>query len=312
MWLYRLAPAGVLAAFLWGGCTTVHHSVLLPQPASSGNWRERPPLGYQARADRRNLAAGDTLRFEALRVVVLAISTDHPAPATAIAQLALSDPAGREERAVPAGAAFNWRGYHVAVVAIGKPGELGAGLVSLEVAELGSLPGAVSASPVAGGAELRLRIPQEIRHITLHHSGDAQPLRPEDDPVAKLRALQSWGASDRNWWDVPYHFLVDLQGRIYIGRDWRYMGETNTTYDPRGHLLISVLGNYEIQEPTAGQLAAIADLMAWAITRFGVPLERIGGHYNYADTDCPGRYLRRYLEDGTFNRMVQARLAAAR
>ena len=127
--------------------------------------------------------------------------------------------------------------------------------------------------------------------------------------MEKLRALQTWGARDRNWWDVPYHFLLDLDGRIYEGRDWRYMGETNTTYDPTGHFLISVIGNYGRQEPTAAQLSSIADLMAWALDEFDLPLDRIGGHYNYAsNTGCPGTHLRKYLEDGTFRRMVAARL----
>jgi len=86
------------------------------------------------------------------------------------------------------------------------------------------------------------------------------------------------------------------------------MGETNTEYDPNGHFLITVIGNYEKQEATAAQLAAIADLMAWAVRKFDVPLDNIGGHYNYAKTDCPGKNLRKYLEDGTFRRMVAARL----
>jgi hypothetical protein len=86
------------------------------------------------------------------------------------------------------------------------------------------------------------------------------------------------------------------------------MGETNTTYDPEGHFLISVIGNYERQEATPAQVEAIANLMAWAVSRFEVPVDRIGGHYNYAQTGCPGKQLRRYLEDGTFRRMVLARL----
>ena len=40
-------------------------------------------------------------------------------------------------------------------------------------------------------------------------------LQPHDDPVQKLRGLQSWGATARNWWDVPYHYLLDLEGRVY-------------------------------------------------------------------------------------------------
>jgi hypothetical protein len=48
--------------------------------------------------------------------------------------------------------------------------------------------------------------------------------------------------------------------------------------------------------------------MAWALKEFDLPLERIGGHYNYANTSCPGQHLRKYLENGTLRRMVAARL----
>jgi len=196
----------------------------------------------------------------------------------------------------------------VAIVAIYGPGELGAGLVALEVATLASVPPEVASSLVAGGAALRLRIPHRITHVTLHHTGDSRPLGPTDDPVARLRGLQSWGAAERNWWDVPYHYLLDLEGDVHEGRDWHFMGETNTTYDPSGHFLISMIGNYDQQEPTPAQLAAIADMMAYALRSFNLPLEKIGGHYHYAETGCPGKYLRRYLEDGTLRRMVAERL----
>ena len=161
-------------------------------------------------------------------------------------------------------------------------------------------------SPAA--LELRLRVPHRITHVTLHHTGSPEPLKPTDDPREKLRGLQSWGARDRNWWDVPYHYLIDLEGRIYEGRDWHFMGETNTTYDPEGHFLISIIGNYGRQEPTQAQLESIADLMAWALSEFDLPIDRIGGHYNYAPDGLPGKELRKYLEDGTFRRMVSARL----
>lgn len=279
-------------------------------------WEAQRPLGYAADADRRNLRPGDRLTFHDLVVEVVATEVDSAttaAPPRAAASgdvvvLRLQRGDAREERRVREGGAFAWEGYRIAVIAIYGPGELGAGLVALEVATLASLPPAVAAADSAGGAALRLRVPHRITHITLHHTGSREPLRPEDDPVEKLRGLQAWGARDRNWWDVPYHMLIDLDGTIYEGRDWRYMGETNTTYDPRGHFLISVIGNYGRQEPTQSQLEAIADLMAWAAARFDVPLDHIGGHYHYAETSCPGEHLRRYLEDGTFRRMVEQRL----
>lgn len=304
--------AGVLAlvsALLPDSIAAQVHAELPPGVIPHAEWQAQPPLGHAADADRRNLRPGDRLEFRDLAVTVIATDVDSAGDGVAdVARLRLVRDNAREVRTVREGAAFNWQGYHIAIVAVYGPGELGAGLTAVEVATLDSVPPEVAKSTVAGGAELRLRIPHEITHVTLHHTGSPEPLRPDDDPVQKLRGLQSWGARDRNWWDVPYHFLIDLEGTVYEGRDWRYMGETNTTYDPAGHFLISVIGNYARQEPTPAQLDAIADLMAWAITRFDLPLDRIGGHYDYADTTCPGEHLRQYLEDGTFRQLVEERL----
>lgn len=272
-------------------------------------WEAQPGLGYSADASRRNRKAGDSLTFRDLTIAVVDTRADSTGgkPVDHV-RLRLAAAGIEEHRLAREGEAFNWRGFHVAVIAIYGPGELGAGLVALEIATVASLPPHVANSDSAGSAAMRLRIPHRITHVTLHHTGSAEPLQPHEDPVAKLRGLQSWGASARNWWDVPYHYLLDLDGRVFEGRDWRYMGETNTAYDPAGHFLISMIGNYERQQPSQRQLEAIADLMAWAVRKFDVPVSRIGGHYNYATTGCPGTHLKKYLEDGTFRRMVEARL----
>lgn len=294
------------------GCAPSHLSQPAPEPAGTiphARWQSQPPLGYAADAMRRNEPVGGGFTFHDLTTTVLGTFTDSTAsPAVRAARLQLHAGNAQEERVARAGDAFNWHGYHVAVVDIYAPGALGSGLTALEVATLASLPPKIASSTVAGGADMRLRIPQRITSITLHHEGSREPLRPGDDPVAKLRALQSWSESDRNWWDVPYHFLIDLDGNVYEGRDWHYMGETNTTYDPSGHLLITVIGNYNLQEPTQAELNAVANVMAWAVKKFNVPLDSIKGHYQYAQTNCPGKNLRKYLEDGTFRRMVHARL----
>jgi hypothetical protein len=307
----RLRRSLFLALTLVAACaprraaTPVRPPRVIPHAA----WQAQPPLGHAADATRRNKRAGDSLAFRDLTVAVLGTTIDSSgAKPVDVVRLRLTSGGAGEERTAREGAAFNWRGYHVAVVAIYGQGELGAGLVALEIATVASLPPQVAASDSAGGAAMRLRIPHRITHVTLHHTGDARTLEPGDDVAAKLRALQAWGARERNWWDVPYHFLLDLQGGVYEGRDWRFMGETNTAYDPGGHFLISVVGNYERQEPTPAQLAAIADLMAWALKEFDLPLDRIGGHYDYAQTGCPGKFLRAHLEDGSLRRMVAERM----
>jgi len=308
-------------AFLWSlmlavplGCSGARSGSAVPKPViiPHSEWEATPPLGHAADAARRNKRAGDSLAFHDIKVSVLSVAVDSTGTEPVdIVRLRLDLGHTTEERIAREGSAFNWGGYHIAVVAIYGQGELGAGLVALEVATLASLPPAIRNSEIAGGADMRLRIPHKITNVTLHHTGDSRPLLHADSAVFRLRGIQRWGASDRNWWDVPYHFLLGLRGEIFEGRDYRFMGETNTAYDPGGHFLISVIGNYQVQEPTQAQLNSIADLMAWALDEFDLPLEKIGGHYNYADTGCPGQHLRKYLEDGTFRRMVAERLKSS-
>ena len=299
----------IIVALLGCATTRTDHEVPKPKVIPHSQWQTTPPVGYAADAARRNKKAGDSLTFHDLVVGVVSVGVDSTiAKPVDIVNLKMQLGDKSEFKTAKEGSAFNWNGYHVAIVAIYGPGELGAGLVAIEVGAIASIPPEVANSQVAGGANMRLRIPHKITHVTLHHTGDAKPLLPGDSPVARLRGLQSWGASDRNWWDVPYHFLLGIDGDIYEGRDYHFMGETNTAYDPGGHFLISAIGNYERQEPTQATLNAIADLMAWALSENGLSVDKIGGHYNYADTGCPGKNLKKYLEDGTFRRMVAERL----
>ena len=150
--------------------------------------------------------------------------------------------------------------------------------------------------------------PHTISQITLHHQGLAFPR--DKDPQQYLRDLQSWSRKTKGWIDVPYHYVIDLDGRIYEGRDIRYAGDTNTDYDPSGHALIEVVGNFEEVEPNAPQLEAVVNMMTFLAARYRVPVDAIRGHRDVAPgTECPGRNLYRYLENGYFHAQVRARLA---
>jgi hypothetical protein len=150
---------------------------------------------------------------------------------------------------------------------------------------------------------------QEISYITLHHQGE--PFPPGKDPVQYLRNLQTWSRATKHWADIPYHYIIDLDGKIYEGRDIRYAGDTNTEYDPMGHALIEVVGNFEEVEPNQKQLDAVVDLMAMLAAKYHVPVERIASHRDYsAQTVCPGKNLYRYVQEGYFRKRVAERLAS--
>lgn len=146
----------------------------------------------------------------------------------------------------------------------------------------------------------------KIERITIHHSGVI--FKNDQDPIAYLKHLQEWSRKEKGWMDIPYHYLIAPDGRIFEGRDNKYPGDTNTTYNPRGHALICVLGNFEEQQPTSKQLEALAWLSAKLSRQYHVPLEKIKGHKDYAETLCPGKNLYQYLQNGELLLMIKKRL----
>ncbi|MEO7744344.1 MAG: family 10 glycosylhydrolase [Usitatibacter sp.] len=148
----------------------------------------------------------------------------------------------------------------------------------------------------------------KITHITLHHQGETYPRG--RDPKEYLRSLQEWSRRDKGWIDIPYHYVIDLDGRIYAGRDIEYAGDTNTEYDPIGHALVEVVGNFEEVEPNAAQLAAVVRVMSWLAVRHGVNERAIATHRDFStQTACPGRNLYRYIENGWIRERVRENLA---
>jgi hypothetical protein len=134
--------------------------------------------------------------------------------------------------------------------------------------------------------------------ITIHHEGTR--LEVTDDAAKKIRNIQVWGmGKDRNWTDIPYHYLIAPNGTIYEGRNANTVGETNTEYDCTGHLLINCLGNLEQQEVREEQLNSLIKLIAWSCKKYNISYETIASHKDYStQTNCPGKNLYRYLENG--------------
>lgn len=142
----------------------------------------------------------------------------------------------------------------------------------------------------------------EPSRLTVHHAGEIW--RPGRGSVARLTALQTWGKRERNWPDLPYHFLIAPDGRIYEGRDIRYEPETNTNYDTSGHIGVQLWGNFEEQRVSEEQLDSAVRLLAWLSEQYAIEPLTIVGHKDVAATLCPGRDLYRYISEGHIARWV--------
>lgn len=148
-------------------------------------------------------------------------------------------------------------------------------------------------------------VPHTIARLTIHHSGVT--FRDNRTAPATLRAIQADHQS-RGWPDIAYHLLIDRHGNLYGGRPASAVGNSNTAYDPTGHLLVMCLGNFEVQRVPDAQFSALVDVLAWACTRFGVAPSTIAGHRDYVATACPGRNLYRWIADGTVRGRVARRV----
>jgi hypothetical protein len=134
-----------------------------------------------------------------------------------------------------------------------------------------------------------------LNRMTVHHSGVSftdNKLAP-----ARFRAHQNH-YFNLGHADLPYHLLIDLKGNVYEGRPLWAKGDTETSYDPTGHFLVLVEGNFETQQPTAQQNAALAMALAWGSQVYTLPTSSIRGHKDLAATACPGANLYAQISNG--------------
>jgi hypothetical protein len=154
--------------------------------------------------------------------------------------------------------------------------------------------------------ESRRQVP---KYVTLHHSGELW--EGKKTPEDFVRNMQAWGWKDKGWPDLPYHFLIAPDGRIFEGRPVRYEPESNTRYPLAGNIGVEMMGDFERQRPSPAQLESAARLTAWLVKAYGLDPRDIRGHKDAApgQTVCPGRDFSRYLDDGSFRNWVEELLA---
>ena len=113
--------------------------------------------------------------------------------------------------------------------------------------------------------------------IVLHHSGVATYKQSMSSLLAFCRSQYSNG--------IGYHYLIDTDGGLYLGRDIERVG-AHAGGDNSRSIGICLRGNFEEEQPTEQQLtraiALIKDL------RLRYPSAKIEYHKNLNATACPG------------------------
>lgn len=134
-----------------------------------------------------------------------------------------------------------------------------------------------------------------VRYVTVHHDGlDRLETGTSMQAMADRIDLYRTGHRAKGWGDIGYHFVIDRAGTVWEGRELKWQG-AHVKDRNEGNVGILVMGNFEIQQPTAAQLTTLHEHLRAVCAYFSVPWTRVFSHREWpgAQTLCPGRNLQR-------------------
>lgn len=133
---------------------------------------------------------------------------------------------------------------------------------------------------------------RKITEIILHCSATRPNWMHDAGTEAKVAEIRRWHKQDRGWRDIGYHFIVDRDGSVALGRPIEQTG-SHVKGRNAGTIGVCLIGGHgslaydDFSENfTQAQDKAVRGLIADLRKRFGnVP---VSGHNDYAAKACPG------------------------
>lgn len=164
-------------------------------------------------------------------------------------------------------------------------------------AELGRALEIIARSRWARGAPIpsKLLPMGYVEKITVHHEGWT-PVYFSDfaSTAERLEKIRRTHVERLGAGDIGYHYVIDRAGRIWQGRDLQYQGAHVRSHNPH-NIGIMCLGNFEVQQPSDAQLAALQRLLQKLSREYRVPVRAVFTHRELNRTECPGDILQRYM-----------------
>ena len=122
----------------------------------------------------------------------------------------------------------------------------------------------------------------EIKYLIIHHSAISRAKNSEQfDAINNYHKRKGWGM-------IGYHFLIEPNGRIRVGRLENQIGAhcIGRNHDSLG---ICLTGNFDIEDPTKEQEKSLKILLSDLLKEY--PKAQIKYHRNFANKSCPGKLI---------------------
>lgn len=124
-----------------------------------------------------------------------------------------------------------------------------------------------------------LKLRKTTRYFILHHSGVSSPHTPAD--------IHQWHLN-KGWAGIGYHFIIDPDGKIHVGRPIYCVGAHTYGYNHES-IGICLEGDFNKEQPTEAQIKATVTLLY----RLGhlYPNAKICRHSDFNKSkNCPGKF----------------------
>jgi hypothetical protein len=142
--------------------------------------------------------------------------------------------------------------------------------------------------------------------IAVHHTAEPMNGTSVNASAAEVRNVQSTHMKDRGFADIGYHYMIDRAGRVIEGRSMKAQGAHASGSNNVGNIGICLLGNFssqpergssysQAQRPTSEQLATLDKLLGELREVHGIAANKVQGHRELKDTECPGDELARWI-----------------
>ncbi len=134
---------------------------------------------------------------------------------------------------------------------------------------------------------------EPIYRLTVHHSGNAEDAT--GDSKAQLRQFER-AHKGKGWACIGYHFIIARDGTVFEGRPLKFQGAHATGQNNVGNVGICLMGNFDQRPVPKAQLDSLRSVLDRLRAQYGIDRSEVEGHSHYKTTDCPGKYLRQFVE----------------
>ena len=135
---------------------------------------------------------------------------------------------------------------------------------------------------------LSLYLPSDkYTRIIIHHSASQDCSIAYDwDGILRYHVCHP----ERKYRNIGYHAGIEMVDGVYqvvLGRPLMYDGAHCKNYN-EDSVGICCVGDWEKDTPPWQVYELCSDLCRFYYMRLGIPMKRIFGHHDFAQTDCPG------------------------